>query len=384
MHRTGFFKKYGGYIIFISILGIFILGFLILSRIYTFNTMKPRTVVLENSLFSSSSTTDIKTDLQIKNVIKLDTPYPVWNPGILDNNSLVFRTAEQSGKKYNYKICALNINTNIMSEIDSKNSYELLVSPDGKKVLYFDSSLEKGIFKTYLYDMQTKEVRKTFDGSATLMLPDGNRYIGMLNDSLFIQDINTGERENLLTVAEFYQKTGPLWATQTSPMVSQKLWNFKFSSDGHKIYFIGPYVEGTAVYMLDLENKNSLEVLLKGRITGLAALSNGNLLLHGNINGEDGFFIYNMQNKSYKNLLRGNIHHFDITSDGNMAYISNNNKGIAELHVAHLSDATIESDKIVYSDIKNVSFLEWSRNGKVLFCVSDRMNESNIFRFTFQ
>lgn len=384
MHRTGFFKKYGGYIIFISILGIFILGFLILSSIYTFNTMKPRTVVLENSLFSSSSATDIKTDLQIKNVIKLDTPYPVWNPRILDNNSLVFRTAEQSGKRYNYKICALNINTNIMSEIDSKNSYELLVSPDGKKVLYFDSSLEKGIFKTYLYDMQTKEVRKTFDGSASLMLPDGNRYIGMLNDSLFIQDINTGERENLLTVAEFYQKTGPLWATQPSPMVSQKLWNFKFSSDGHKIYFIGPYVEGTAVYMLDLENKNSLEVLLKGRIIGLAALSNGNLLLHGNINGEDGFFIYNMQNKGYKNLLRGNIYHFDITSDGNMAYISNNNKGIAELHVAHLSDATIESDKIVYSDIKNVSFLEWSRNGKVLFCVSDRMNESNIFRFTFQ
>ena len=384
MHRTGFLKKYGSHIIYVSILGIFTLGFFILSSVYAFNTMKPRTVVLENSLFSSNSPTDTKIDLQIKNVIKLDTPYPVWNPRIVDNNSLVFRTAEQGSKRYNYKICALNINTNIMFEIDSKNSYELLVSPDGKKVLYFDSSLEKGIFKTFLYDMQTKEIRKTFDGSASLMLPDGNRYIGMLNDSLFIQNISTGERENLITITEFHQKAGLLWTTQLIPMVNQKLWNFKFSSDGHKIYFIGPYVEGTAVYMLDLENKNSLEVLIKGRITGLASLTNGNLLLHGNINGEDGIFIYNMQNKGYKNLLRGNIYYFDITSDGNIAYISNNNKGIAELHVAHLGDTTIESDKIVYSDIKNVSFLEWSRNGKMLFCVSDRMNESSIFRFTFQ
>lgn len=384
MHKTGFLKKYSSHIIFVSILGIFILGFFILISIYAFNTMKPRTVVLENNLFSSNSSTDTKTDLQIKNVIKLDTPYPVWNPRIVDNNSLVFRTAEQSSKRYNYKICALNINTNMMSEIDNKNSYELLVSPDGKKVLYFDSSLEKGIFKTYLYDMQTKEIRKTFDGSGSLMLPDGNRYIGMSSDSLFIQDINTGERENLLTITEFFQKAGLLWTTQPSPMVSQKLWSFESSPDGHKIYFIGPYIEGTAVYMLDLENKNSLEVLLKGRITGLAALNNGNLLLHGNINSEDGIFIYNMQNKGYKNLLRGTISYSDITSDGNIAYISNNNKGIAELHVAHLNDTTIESDKIVYSDIKNVSFLEWSRNGKMLFCVSGRMNESNIFRFTFQ
>ncbi|HWQ42735.1 MAG TPA: hypothetical protein VN456_11970 [Desulfosporosinus sp.] len=86
-------------------------------------------------------------------------------------------------------------------------------------------------------------------------------------------------------------------------------------------------------------------------------------------------------------MIKGILSSFDITYDGKIAYIANNSKKISELHVAYLENNTLKYDEIVYTDLSYVTFLEWSQNAKMLFCISDNLNgssKSSIFRFAFQ
>lgn len=100
-----------------------------------------------------------------------------------------------------------------------------------------------------------------------------------------------------------------------------------------------------------------------------------------------GTYLYDRQAKACKLLIKGILSSFDITYDGKIAYIANNSKKISELHVAYLENNTLKYDEIVYTDLSYVTFLEWSQNAKMLFCISDNLNgssKSSIFRFAFQ
>ena len=154
--------------------------------------------------------------LRIGFVTKLDTPYIVMGPGIVDNNSIAFRTDIQGDKEYKSNIRILNIANGKVDEIGNvMNSYYLSVSPDGKTLLYSDSSEVNSTSKTYVYDIQTMEIRKTFEGVPVQILSDSNRYIGILNDSLFIQDVLSGERKNLTNTMKFPREAGLLYKNNT-------------------------------------------------------------------------------------------------------------------------------------------------------------------------
>lgn len=371
-------NKFTSLLLFSFILLIFISGFLILSNLYRLNTLNHKTVVLEDHLFSSTSTTPDRSNLQLESVLKLDTTYPIWNPGIVDDDTLVFQTSEKNRNKG--KVYSLDLTTKTLDAIDDNNEMGMIVSPDGRKLLF--SKADNGTLeaKTSLYDIQTEEIRKTFEGSPRQFAYDSNQYIGVSNNSVFIQNISTGEKEKLLLTTDFVDKNNRV------PKLIQnlKIWNLTFSLDGTRLFYIGLYKSGMALYMLDLEKKNKVEQQVTGEITKVAPLSDGNLLLSGSIKGEEGIFLLDPEKKESKLILSGSIENFDTTPDGTIAYIIKNNKGVNNLHYAILTKDTIESDEMVYSDLKYLSFLKWSKSGKMLFCVSENINASSLYRFTFQ
>lgn len=92
--------------------------------------------------------------------------------------------------------------------------------------------------------------------------------------------------------SKFSQIEGPLYKNNTpqpNSFTKLMLWNDNLSPNGKGLYFTRPDSEGNVLYRIDLERENSLEMLVKGYVTDLVPLSDGNLLLSGNINGEGGF-----------------------------------------------------------------------------------------------
>ena len=380
------FKRYLNYIIFALILGLFISGFYALIYIYALNTRSPKTVVIKSSSLNDTSSANSKVDLQIKSVNKLDSAYNISNPVIIDNSTLAFTTIKQEDEEYNGEICDFNIDTNTISEIDNKLAKGLHVLPDKKGLIYYVSDDENSDSKTYLYDFESKKISKTFDGSVCEIAADSSTYIGMIKDNLFMQNINTGERKNIINIKEFVQEAGlnlKINLGYLKKMEDLKLRNFRFSLDGKRIYFIGSHENEFALYMINLDNNNSLEVLAIGDITDLTPLKDGNLIFYGNINGDYGMYLYNINTREYKLLVNSNISGLDVTAEGKVAYISSNNDRINELHTAYLNNDIIESDNRIYSDLKNVRLLKWSNDGKILFCINSGLNVSSILRFNF-
>lgn len=383
------FQKYDSYIYFVLILGIFISAFYIFSGIFVINNAKPKTIVLENNLFENDFPNNHEMELQVESIYQFSISYPAWNFNIVDNNSLVFTTIQQRGKEDAVSgIYLLSTSNNKIVEIDRKDAYvhNLAVSLDGQKLLYSLSNKENTGEETYVYDLQEKEIQKTFDGTVNQILPNASGYIGTLDEYLFIQDLNTNERKNIISLREFEEKIGSpdfIKKDSLSPLLKGfRFWNFKISTDGNSIYFMGPYEDRSATYRIDLKDENSLKILTEGKIIDFTVLNNRNLMIQGSIQEEEGIFLYNIEDKNIKTIIKGNIDHFDITSDGRLAYILQNNKGIKELHVAYYDGDEIRFDEIIYIDSKYANFLKWSRSGNHLFYVNDNLGGSEILRFT--
>lgn len=379
MTRIGPIEKYRSYLLFASILGIFLSGFFLLNSLFAWNSKDIRTVVLDKNLFHRESPVNRSEELSIEKVTKLDTPYPIWDAGLINSHSLVFAKPDYGAKTKQDKLISLNLNTNTYTELFSVGGTHFLLSPDGKKLL---THAPHSVNTTALYEIQTKGIQNTFDGLPLSMLPDSNRYLGMSDDSLFVQNINTEERIIVMTLADTSPKSGVHENLQSEWFI--KIADFIIPSlDGGSVYFLGRYRDSMALYRIDLTTANSVDLLITGDILDFAPLENGNLLISGTIDGIDGLFLFNKQDKTHKLLAQGNISDVHVAPDGKIAYISVKEKKISELHVARLLDDSIELDKLIYNDMKDISFLKWDRLGNMLYCVSVSLNESSILRFSF-
>lgn len=382
--KKGYFKKYESLIIFVLALGVFVLTFYMLSNSFI-DTTKSKTIILDKSIFDDN-TLRPELKLVVESLDKFSSPYHIWNINILDSTSLLFNTLEDRGKGGSFGIQLLNIVNKTVHQIVNENAYTFSPSPDGKSLLYNTINATK---ETQIYDLEKQEVVKSFKGTGHQILPDGNRYIGMDGDNLFIQEIESGMKKNIISLSAFYEKQkGPQEIYESINDIKVKYYlghtKYKFSIDGNKVYFLAPYGNGVAIYMLDLNNDNSLEVLSTGFVVDFTLLNSRNLMLRGNINGEEGIFIYNTEDKTYKTITKGNIYYFDITSDGKLAYILQNTKGSNELHIAYYDGEVIKSDEIIYIDTNYVTFIGWTKGGNQLYYVSDNIGRSEILRFNFK
>ncbi|WP_251553944.1 hypothetical protein [Neobacillus muris] len=377
MSSLRFKKKWNGPIFFVFILAIFIVGFMSFNHFY--GLKKTETFVLNKSLFQTSSPTNDDMNPKLEDVSKLNTPYPIWSPAVVDDQSILFSTANRDGKQADQNILYKLNTTNHSKEMIYDHLYNgLTVSPDGKILLFssFDHSTE--MTKTHLYDLQTKQITKTFTGFPWKFSNDNTHYVGEQNGTIFINDINTEERKELINRGEASSELYKL----AKALQTVKLFNFIFSPDGNKVYFMGYSAEGTGIYSVHLKNNTLMKVInFDGAITKLVPLADGNLLLSGSIKGEKGLFLLNPSTQKYKHLIHGTINNFDINPDGKLAYTMVENGD--NLHAAMLKKDTINYDEVLYRGLEYCSFIKWSQSGNTLFCISDQINESSIYRFTF-
>jgi len=376
MSSSRFIKRLNGPIFFAVILAIFIVGFMSFNRFYGLN--KTETIVLNNNLFKTNTPTKNYMNPKLEDVSKFNTPYPILSPAVVDDQSILFstinRNGSQAGEDYIYKLNTTNHHKEIIYD---HNNNGLTVSPDGKNILFSSNDDSTDQIKTFLYDLQTKEITKTFTGYPLEFSNDSTHYLGGLNGSIFIKNINTGEGKELINQgdpSERYKLSKARHAV--------KLFNFIFTPNRNTIYFMGFSSNGTGIYSTQLSNNSPIKVIdFDGAINKLVPLKDGNLLLSGSIKEEKGLFLLNPATKKYKNLIHGTINDFDITPDGKLAYTAAENGD--NLHVAILNKNTINYDEIIYKGLNYCGFIKWSPSGNTLFCVSAQINESSIYRFTF-
>lgn len=378
------FKTHSIYYV-ILILVIFILSFYFLSYIYTLNSRKNRTIVLEKSLFNNNQPNGNSEELRIESVSKLDTNYIFFNVTVLDNDTIMFKTLD---KNDNEKISTLDIDNNKLTEIYKKSSggfNHLAISGDGKKIIYSDFIREKNNWRTYLYDVNTKQNTEVItDGSYANLILNNNKYIGVNDSDLFMKDLNTGEVNNL---ASSTIKGIP----QASIPKTKEMYTLKLSQDGNTVYLIYQGIKPittetkSRILKVNLQNKETSEEIIDGTVYNFIPLNDGNFIFTGNIQGTYGIFIYNVKGKSYKNLKQGNIYNMEVTEDNKkIAYDISNNNGVSELHVALFNKDKIEADTTVYGNARYGNSLKWSKDGKRLLYFTGYNGGSTIYKFSFK
>lgn len=377
------FNKNSIYVILILV--IFIVSFYFVSYIYTLNSRKNRTIVLEKSLFNSNLPNGKAEELRVENVSKLDTNYIFFDINVLDNDTIIFKTLD---KNNNEKISMLDIDNNKLTEIYKKDSGDfnhLAISEDGKKIIYSDFIKEINNRKTYLYDVNTKQNTEVItNGSYANLIINNNKYIGVDDNDLFIKDLITGEVNNLAPATI-------KGITQTSAPKAKEMYSLKSSQDENTVYCIYQGIKPIStetkarILKINLQNKETSEDIIEGTVYDLIPLNDGNFIFTGNIQGTDGIFIYNVKGKSYKNLKQGNINNIGITEDNKkIAYNISDNNGVSELHAALFNKDKIEADTTVYSNARYGNSLKWSKDGKRLFYFTGYNGGSTIYRFSFK
>lgn len=377
MSRAARLKWSFSYLVYILILGMCVPGFFIMGAVYFKHNPGTGTVVLENSLFPDQSLAAAGAGgLEIKNVLKADTSYPIWNAAVLDQRTILFPVYDQ--KRRSNVIYALDLNTNASAEMDYPSGPGFIISPDGKKLLTGNAGKENDALTTDLYDIPAKTMLRKYSGITAQMFLDNNRFIATSRDSIMIRDVNSA-------VEVKYKAGSGIQSKQQSDLKFDNynaLFNFKRSADGKSFYFQGVTGSNVALYRADIEQPGTVDKLAEGKL-GYAVAADRNLLIIGSQNGETGLFLYNGTAGAFKQLVQGNVYTAAAAADGKIAYIATNQKLLRELHVAVLDGERLKADQVVYSDLQSVGLLEWSPNDKMLFCVSTGLNGSSIFRFTF-
>ncbi len=376
------FKKYKNYVILTLVLGLFILLFYFLSCIYTLNSKKTKTVILESRLFTSNQSNDKIKNICIENVRKNDIPYFALSYSILGNDSVIFGTNE--------KIYALDIDNNNLIEIYKINTgylNNIVVSGDGKKVIYSYIDIKKNVGKTGLYNVETKSNIEIMDNASHAnLIINNNKYIGISDHYLFMKDLNTGEVNNLISIDEIYS----LRNKDTQSNKYNGRYELISSKDGNMVYYIYQTTKSngeiySTILQVNLKNKGVSKKLIKGNVYDFQLLDDGNFIFCGNIEGSSGIFIYNVKNKTHKNLKQGKILGIEMSKDNKkIAYNISTSNGISELHAAFFNKDKIGSDTTVYSSSKYGTRLKWDGDRNSLFYFVSNSNGDTIYKFSFK
>lgn len=388
MSRMVKLKNHSKYIFLILILGAFILSFYILSYIYTSNSKNSKTIVLESNLFKNNLINDKVEEINIEKVLRLDSDYAIYTPYVLQNDSVMFQTIDDNSDK----VYILDMNNNTSEAYINNDGFigKLNISEDGKKFIYSsydpkkaaDYNIKSDTAKIYLYDFEEKKNTEIMNSSLyASLITKNNKIIGVNDDYLFSKDLKTGEINNLLNINDII-------SSEISK--SKGRYNLTSSKDENVIYFSMQAHQNSSeiyskIFKVNLDSGDIWEDTIEGEIYKLIPLNDGNFIFSGEIKENSGIFIYNVKNKSYKNIKSGKISNIELTEDNTkISYEIRNINGVSELHAAAFKKDKIESDIIVYSNLKYLTFFKWSKDGNRLFLFTDSNRGTTIYRFFFK
>ncbi len=407
MKRIYKLNQYSNYAVLLLILGIFVSAFYCLNYIYALESKNKKTILLDQSLFNTNSLSDEKTNaFKLGNVSKLDLNYEIYNTQILEDDSFVFETTDAEN---NDEICTLNLSNDIsnsdassidlkdknQSDLEADNSKILYkangisignynVSEDGKKIIFFgaNSSL-KDNGSVYLYDIDGKKLAQMSEKSYSNLIIENSKYIGVNDEYLFIKNLDTGKIDDLKSMKDIISGNSNIFSKNMGK------YNPLLSANEKYAYLIALIPQNgneilSHIYQIDLENEEVSEETIQGPVNKMVPLLDGNFIFSGQIEGENGIFIYNMQTKNYKNLVQGNISDVEITKDNNkISYIDTNNDGSSKIHVGSFDKDKIEEDTVIYNDPKYGLHAIWSNDGNKLYYFSFYDEGTRVYKFSF-
>lgn len=403
MKRVDKLKKYNNYTVMLLIFGFFVSVFYCLNYIYALESKNKKIVLLDKSLFNTSSLLGEETNIfKVDKVSKLDLEREIYNVEKLENNSITFTTTDGEN---NDVICTLNLSKDTLKEDGSKvvpsdknklgtNNFNVLykakgssignynVSEDGKKIMFFGphSSLYNN-GNTYLYDVDGKNLTQMQEKSYSNLIIQNNKYIGINDEYLFIKNLDSGKIDNLKSTKDIISRNSNI----SSKNIGK--YNLFLSKNKKYAYLIVLIPQNgneilSNIYQINLENEELSEEVIKGNINKVIKLLDGNFIFWGQIAGENGLFIYNIQTKNYKNLVQGNISDIDITRDNKrISYIDVNKDGSSKVHVGLFNKDRIMSDTVIYNDPKYGLHTMWSNDGNKLYYFSFYDSRTRIYSF---
>lgn len=415
----------------IILVGIFV-SIYILIRSFSYENREPKTIALDNNLFQDDFSNNLESGIQMENVIRLNFPWSIWNLedfNFINNTSFVFTLNQFSGDEDKLNVMnKLSIYSNQSYDIDelAYNVTNPIIMQDEKTLLFHP--INSNI--THVFDIETKEIIDTLDGMVYKVLSEKKQYLLIHNGMLIIQDMNTDKRQRLiyleelnqilyddyiknmesgtqLPLEEIFYDTGVIIESEgqrynftheniiyelpmddsdhedvySFPFMNLNPWDSQISSDESKIYFKVDFgLHSSTIYSLDMNTKQ-INTLLEGEIIDFSSIDNDKLIIQGNIDDNDGLFIYNIQDSLIEEMISTDVHLFNMTSDGKLAYITTNASDISELRVAHYDGEELKVNNFAYISSQHIDLLQWNPSGEELFYISDNVGTSELLIF---
>lgn len=321
-----------------------------------------KTVVIDDTPFNNSSSNSINPTFSIDKSKSTETNFDGDNIKTLNwinENSLVIW---DESKKNNALLYTLSFPENKPKPInmDKYSSGGIFnCYPSGDKIIYTTYSNN-----SYIYNFKNDNHSKLNKLTYSLQwLPDGNSFISLSNNELFMYDINTNESKSLLSKSELQN----LNLTGT----------FEISKDGSTFYFVAKTnFKEDSIVALNLKD-NTLTPICRSNSISKFNIINRDLILFYDAN--QGLILYNKQTNVATKLASGNITSIALNEDKDIiAYVTYTQKDSSpyKLYIASIKDLPFKPTK---SDFKSeVSNLTWSKNNKLAFTVKPSKEKKTI------
>ncbi len=388
-------KKHKNTIGLAVFLGLLVLAFNVATNIFVLNNSRSKTFVLDRRLFEDSRNNELKT-LKVEGVDLIEIGRNIWDLKDIDNATIIYSTDVISSKENRQVMQIVDFNhKDTMVQLEITNAYGYVVSNDGKRVMYVVIEQDSKAETTYILSLEDNSIIAIFEGRGLVFLPGDEEIVLIKEGYLYRQDLISGSIQRLaelskeatdFIILDKIEALNGYYIVDYKEKVTYKRFSpveLQAVVRGNKLYFMGADLEGMAIFSLDLEVENSLEVLVKGAIFEFDILSSRRILFRGRVNEVEGIYLYDTEKKSYQLVIKGTVLQYAIASDGRLAYVLQNDRGNYELHIAYYDGDEIIADEIIYKDNSYAIYLSWSRGENKLFYGNRSVKGSQIYRFNF-
>ncbi|MGV2883101.1 hypothetical protein [Paenibacillus taichungensis] len=383
MKKRGFWSRYRDMLMLSGLLIVFVGGIFGIGSLFSIGHGKPRTVILPDKQFNSRLTPPPSSTIQIESATKLPNDFAIYDFEVADPNTVILNRPDRSYT--GIKLSQLHMDDNLLKDIATNTEYGITLSPDQSKLIYSQYRSTQAQKTTYEYELKTGEHHKLKnDNSYSRVFVGNESYIGY-DDLVFnMVDLSTGKKHELYSYDELVAKVAQVSNISSPDDTLIMLDSYEISRDLSRVYVLVKLKENYAVYSFSLNDKNDITAYTPAQdIQQFKVLKNGDMLIQGMINNEQGLYRYRADTKKFELLVKGPIWSFDLDEEeSRIAYFLTLEGQKNEVHIAYLNDRKLGSDTVIYRNIDYFIKLKW--NDSNLFVVGSSMEKSELYRFSFR
>lgn len=369
-------------ICFLTLL-VFIAGFYLLSNA-TFRSKDSYLTLLDKGLFLSESSNKDERPFAVSKIIEFNAPFQTEASDLLNLNTLAFTSrnpeVDNSVQTGIYDLSKNAISTKFDEENQVMGNSHISVSNNGKRMMSSYQNKQDGSSKIFIYDVVTNKKINTYNGIFMAdWLPDNVRFVGT-DDYLFIQDTQSGRRENVLKLSD---------VVGAVPLDFLEL---KIMKDGQTVGIMYNTIGVIHVVKVDLNTKDYVKQSIDGQFFYANSVDNNTLVVEAQINKQTALYRYDITDNSMELLMditNQKLFNITVSEDGKyLAYsVMNARTGDtgAEIHAVYLDSNQIRSNEVIYHDLTHfIDELIWTKDNKMLYAIQRNTDGTTILRILFK